>query len=397
MNIYVYEDQSAMNFDPISCTRATFDIRIGAETFLERIQSIFPDGEISLFVRDEMKDVTKEKHPVCAVNPNSVDKGLWLSGNIVWDKLDVEALVKENLTFFSGDAVVGANVSKSVGNEWLGQGGPIHMDPPTENKAEVKSVCCQYLWDIINQLPRTILTESRQCENRVDPSNYPDTVFINPDQVFVGDATIQPTALINAEKGPVIIDEGAMIHGQTYLEGPLYIGRNTMIKPFTQIKNSAIGPVCKIGGEISNVIIQGYTNKEHDGHLGDAFSGEWVTLGAGTQNSNLKNNYASVKVQIDGKSVDTGSLHVGCFIGDHVKTAIGTVMNTGTVIGTGSMIATNGFPPKTIRPFTWYVNGKHRKVMLDKFFETAYHVKERREQRLSETEKSLMKKLQNDR
>jgi hypothetical protein len=131
--------------------------------------------------------------------------------------------------------------------------------------------------------------------------------------------------------------------------------------------------------------------------LGDAFLGEWVNLGAGTINSNLKNNYVSVKVQINGKSVDTNSLHVGCFLGDHVKTAVGTVLNTGTVVGPGSMIATNGFPPKTIRPFTWYLNGTHKKVILDKFFKTTYHVKERRNKKLSEAEKALLEKIQNNR
>jgi hypothetical protein len=104
-----------------------------------------------------------------------------------------------------------------------------------------------------------------------------------------------------------------------------------------------------------------------------------------------------VKVQINGKSVDTNSLHVGCFLGDHVKTAVGTVLNTGTVVGPGSMIATNGFPPKTIRPFTWYVNGTHKKVILDKFFKTTYHVKERRNKKLSEAEKALLEKIQNNR
>jgi hypothetical protein len=122
-----------------------------------------------------------------------------------------------------------------------------------------------------------------------------------------------------------------------------------------------------------------------------------VNLGAGTINSNLKNNYTEVSVQINGKNVNTRSIHVGCFMGDHVKTAIGTVLNTGTLIGAGAMIATDGFPPKTIRPFTWYVNGRHRKVLLDKFLETAYHVKKRRGKSLSIAEKSLLKYLQNER
>ena len=122
-----------------------------------------------------------------------------------------------------------------------------------------------------------------------------------------------------------------------------------------------------------------------------------MNLGAGTINSNLKNNYANVFVQVNGKNVNSGSIHIGCFLGDHVKTAIGTVLNTGTLIGPCSMIANNGFPPRMVRPFTWFVNGQHRKVLLNKFFETAELVKRRRGEFLTDAEKSLFKILQNER
>ena len=111
MNIFVYEDLSAMNFDPISLTIATFDIRIGAETFLDRIQSIFPDSNISLIVRDELKNVTMERHPEFSVNPSSVKDGLWLLGNVIWDKVDMKSLLKANNVFYSDKKLVGANLS----------------------------------------------------------------------------------------------------------------------------------------------------------------------------------------------------------------------------------------------------------------------------------------------
>ena len=395
MNIYVYEDQSALSLDPISTTRATFDIRIGAETFLDRIKILFPDASISLFVREELATVTSEKHSGLTVNPDSVEDGLWLLGNVIWNGIDFKTLPNSETNFYTKDVMVGAFLSKANGMNWLAKKGPL---PATDSRTDINSIHCSYLWEILDQIPQTLLFESQQSSDHVNPSDFPSTVFMNPEQVFIGeDTVIQPTALINAEKGPVIIDSGVTIYGQTYFEGPLYIGKGSLVKPLTQIKNSVIGPMCKIGGELDTVIIQGYTNKVHDGHLGDAFLGAWINLGAGTQNSNLKNNYEPVKVQVNDKNVDTNSLHIGCFIGDHVKTAIGTLINTGTVIGAGAMIATNGFAPKTIRPFTWYVNGKHRKVMLDKFFETTYHVKKRRGKTQSEAENLLLEKLQNQR
>lgn len=396
MQIYIYEDQNAMDLDPLASTRASFDIRIGAGTFFDQIQYQFPDAAISLFVRDELAKVTAERHPDCTVNPESVTDGLWLLGNVIWHQDISELIQNENAVYYLNHKIVGANLSAEAGNGWLKKGGPVHSNP-FGNKMSVSATYCQYLWHILDQMPQSILSEAKNRGKPVTPSAFSNVSFMNKGQVFVGDAVIQPTALINAEKGPVIIEDGATIHGQTYLEGPLYIGKDTMVKPLTQIKNSVIGPSCKIGGEVDTVMIQGYTNKVHDGHLGDAVLGEWVNLGAGTINSNLKNNYAEVSVQVNGKNVNTGSIHVGCFMGDHVKTAIGTVLNTGTLIGAGAMMATDGFPPKTIRPFTWYVNGRHRKVLLDKFLETAYHVKKRRGKSLSNAEKSLLKYLQNER
>ena len=397
MNIYLYENHQAVNFDPIAKTRAAFDIRFGSETFIERVQSIFPNSNISLIVRPDLEEITQEKHRNKEVNPKTIKEGLWLLGNVIWDIDDLTLFVNQESTFYSGGNLVGVHLSKLMGENWMKNGGPLQCDPPTQKRVDVNSISCQYLWDILDQLPQSILTEFNQRANPIDPNNYPEVIFMNPDNVFIGESTIQPTTLINAENGPVIIEDGVLIQGQSYLEGPLYIGTKSVIKSHSHIKHSVIGPKCKIGGEVNTVIIQGFTNKVHDGYLGNAFLGEWINLGAGTINSNLKNNYTQVTVQINGKNVNTESLHIGCFLGDYVKTAIGTTINTGTVIGPAAMIVTDGFPPKTIRPFTWYVNGKHRIVLFDKFLETTQHVKERRGQNLTKIEISLLKNIRNSR
>ena len=250
------------------------------------------------------------------------------------------------------------------------------------------------MWNILSHIPNTLLYEFDDYKNNYKPSDYSGVELINPENIHIGkNVKIQPTTLINAENGPIIIDSAVNIYGQTYLEGPLYIGKNCLVKPLTQIKNSAFGPMCKLGGEIDTVIIQGYSNKVHEGHLGDSFLGEWVNLGSGTQNSNLKNNYSSVNLELNNKTVETNKIHIGTFIGDHTKTAVGTKLNSGSVIGLGSMIATYDFPPKLINPFTWYINGEKRKVILDKFLKTTYHSMARRDKALTELEIDLLKKL----
>lgn len=393
MNIYIFEDQKSLNFEPISLTRPVFDIRIGSETFLERIQSLFPDSDINLFVRKELEDLTKNMYPNFEVNPESVNEGLWLLGNVIWEPDNLSHLTKGNYIYYSKDNFVAANLTSNQGKQWLKNGGPTHTIPEAENKNNIEVGYCEFLWEIIENIPNTISYESTYFKN--SKSNLKDfsQLRIDTENIFAKKCSIQKSVFFDTSKGPILIENGAEINGPSYLQGPLYLGSNTIVEPLTKIKNSVIGPLCKIGGEIDTVIIQSNTNKVHEGHLGDAFLGEWVNLGAGTINSNLKNNYESVKVHINYQSVDTGKIHVGCFIGDHVKTAIGTLINSGTVIGPGTMIATDGFFPKTIKPFTWFVKGKHHKVDFEKFIKTAEIVKNRRGQKLLDIEKQLLKKI----
>ena len=393
MNIYVYEDDKTLDLSPLSSNRATFDIRIGSETFLDRIKKLFPNHSISLFVREELEAVTKEKHSELKVNPKEIDDGIWLVGNVIWEKNDFMILPDKETLFYNNNNLIGAFLSKDSSDDWIKNK---RSTPKIEKKSELKSNYCPYLWDILSQIPKTLLYESEEFKKGIQPSTFEGVEFLNSDNIFIGDnVKIQPSVLMNAENGPIIIEADTTIYGQTYLEGPLYIGKRSLVKPLTQIKNSAFGPMCKLGGEIDTVIIQGYSNKVHEGHLGDSFVGEWVNLGSGTQNSNLKNNYSFVEVELNNKKIETNKTHIGTFIGDYTKTAIGTKLNSGSVIGLGSMIATYGFPSKLIDPFTWYINGEKRKVILDKFFNTTYHCMNRRNKRLSESEIDLLKKLYN--
>ena len=393
MNIYVFEDQKSLNFEPLSLTRPVFDIRIGSETFLERIQFLFPNSDITIFVRKDLEEITRDKYPNFNVNPESVDDGLWLLGNVIWEQDDLSNLTEENSIYYYKTNFVAANLNSDQGNQWLRDGGPINLIPEVKNKNSIEVSFCKYLWEIIERIPITISYDLNFFE--CDLSFMEDVVQkkTNTENIFAQECLIEEGVFFDTSEGPILIDTNAEIRGPSYLKGPLYIGSGTYVEPLTQIKKSVIGPSCKIGGEIDSVIIQGYTNKVHEGHLGDSFLGEWINLGAGTINSNLKNNYESVKVQINDQSVDTGEIHLGCFIGDHVKTAIGTLINSGTVLGPCTMIATDGFFPKTIKPFTWFVKGKHREVLFEKFIKTAEIVKSRRGEKLLVSEKQLLKKI----
>jgi len=170
---------------------------------------------------------------------------------------------------------------------------------------------------------------------------------------------VHPMVVLDAANGPIYIDEGAEIHPFTRIEGPCYIGKKSILLGCKCREGNSIGPVCRIGGEVEESIIHGYSNKYHDGFLGHAYVGEWVNLGALTTNSDLKNDYTNVSVILDGRRpIDTGSTKVGSLIGDHTKTSIGTLLNTGAFVGAMAILAATGKPlPKYIPSFAWFIDG----------------------------------------
>ena len=166
-------------------------------------------------------------------------------------------------------------------------------------------------------------------------------------------ARVWPGAVISTETGPVMIERGAEVRPGSFIEGPCWVGPGTVIDGAKVRPGCSFGPFCRIGGEVEQSVFQGFSNKHHDGFIGHSFVGEWANLGALTTNSDLKNGYYPVKVTIRGKRVNTGLLKVGCFIGDHAKTAIGTLLNTGAVVGASANWFESGLSPKEIPAFAW--------------------------------------------
>jgi UDP-N-acetylglucosamine diphosphorylase/glucosamine-1-phosphate N-acetyltransferase len=205
-------------------------------------------------------------------------------------------------------------------------------------------------------------------------------------------AKIKPGVVLDAEDGPIFIDEGATIMANASLQGPLYVGRNSTIKMGAKIyEGTSIGPVCKVGGEVEESIFHAYSNKQHDGFLGHSYLGEWVNLGADTNNSDLKNNYGTVRVRIDGKTIDSGLLFVGLFMGDHAKSGINTMFNTGTVVGVMSNVFGADYPDKFIPSFTWGGAASGETYACDKALEVARRVMARRNRELTKAQESVLR------
>ena len=222
-------------------------------------------------------------------------------------------------------------------------------------------------------------------------------VAIEGDDVLVhASARVDAFAVLDSTHGPVIVDREAHIGAHAVLQGPLYVGPGTIVAPGALLKaRTVIGPRCRAAGEIGATLIQGESNKAHDGHLGDAIVGRWVNLGAGTVNSNLLNTYGevSMRVEPDAPIERTGRQFMGCLIGDHVKTAIGTRIMTGTTLGTGSMVACSVPPPTSTPRFSWLTDDGAKVHRLDRFLATAETVLKRRGETLHPGERIELEAL----
>jgi len=391
MNIYFIEDNTARNFDPISLSRPIMAIRCGQKTFLEWNRSQLPkDSNIILIVRKELEDITKELYSEFAVNPDSLKDGYWVKSTAVLTRDEWDSLIdKKSVICKNGEIIAGYIAHGAVLD---GDGITIQFEQKSElQQREMVNPLPHYLWEILPLAHHLQENHLSKIKQKIIAGNF---TVIQEENVSVDtSAEILPNVVLDASQGPITIEKGVKIYPFCYVQGPAHIGSDSVLSPFTQFMHSYCGPMCKLGGEIHNTIIQGFSNKVHDGHLGDSFLGEWVNLGAGTTNSNLKNNYKVVSVVTNGNVINTGTLFAGSYIGDHSKTAIGTLLNTGTVIGPGCNIISSTFPPKVIRPFTWYINGKHRQTQFDKFTETAKTSMRRRGKTFSSVQEKIFARI----
>jgi carbonic anhydrase/acetyltransferase-like protein (isoleucine patch superfamily) len=185
------------------------------------------------------------------------------------------------------------------------------------------------------------------------------TIVLGPRERIAARGAVEPGVVFDVRNGAVVIEPGAEVRSGTRLEGPCWIGAGARIVGGF-VRGSVIGPACVVRGEVSASIFVGYGNKAHDGFVGHSIVGHWANLGAGTTTSNLKNTYGPVRLHVAGEQIETGRTFLGSLIGDHAKTAIGTMLATGTVIGAGANVFGVAQVPKYVPPFAWGVNGKER-------------------------------------
>ncbi len=390
------------NFYPMALSHPIWELRCGFSSLGKKLIDKVGTNDVAYFVADYMADSYRAKveGPVndssvlngddlfivdprvkaesfdVAANPDKIgsEVGLDEQGNLLYARIAKDDLVefsKDNINTFIAEAKAKLPNVKSTLSTW------------------------QYIWDLIlNNAEQITLDFAAAGQYGIEGTlEQPNAIRGSKKDVYIAPgAMVHPMVVIDAEHGPVYIDEDAEIHPFTRIEGPCYIGKKTILLGAKCHEGNSIGPFCRIGGEVEESIIQGYSNKYHDGFLGHAYVGEWVNLGAFTTNSDLKNDYSTVSVMLDGRrAIDTGSVKVGSLIGDHVKTSIGTLFNTGSYVGPMALIMGTGKPlPKFIPSFAWFIEGIVTKGFgKGKLYETAKVAMSRRNCQWTETEQNM--------
>lgn len=382
MNCILFDDNSWENLLPLTFTRPLGNMRCGILTIADKWQMIY-NAKVSYLT----KDYLAQKFPIIIGEQNILINGALLPDTALIDHI---ASLKEGQILTSNGIILAASLNKEQ----------------TEAFANNKTEALQHLeytstytkisypWDIFTFNDKAIRDDFQLLtKGRSSAALNETNRCMGEENIFVEEGASVNCAIINATTGPVYIGRDAEIMEGSIVRGPLAMCEHSALKMGAKVYGATtIGPYSKVGGELSNSVIFGYSNKAHDGFLGNAVLGEWCNLGADTNNSNLKNNYALVKVwnYPQERFINTGLQFCGLIMGDHSKSGINTMFNTGTVVGVSANIFGAGFPRNLIPSFSW---GGPQGLMVyttSKAFEVAGQVYKRRGLDFTQTEKDIL-------
>jgi UDP-N-acetylglucosamine diphosphorylase/glucosamine-1-phosphate N-acetyltransferase len=376
------------NFYPLSLGRPLSELRCGMSSLADKLIAKIKPESIAYFVPDYMAEVYRDqvKEPVNDTAALTGDDIILVDPLVKAESFNIPSKGPGEVGLGADGRILYARINKDVVKLLASDDIETFI---TSAKAKLPNVACNipawnYTWDLVLANSELITAEFAAAGRNGFEGSLEEPVAVRGsrrDVYMAPGVKVHPMVTIDAENGPVYIDERAEIHPFTRIEGPCYIGKDSILLGAKCREGNSIGPCCRIGGEVEESIIHGYSNKYHDGFLGHSYVGEWVNLGALTTNSDLKNDYSNVSVMLDGRrAINTGSTKVGSLIGDHSKTSIGTLLNTGSYVGAMAIIMATGKPlPKHIPSFAWFIEGIVTKGFgKGRLYETAKTVMSRR-------------------
>lgn len=387
MTLFLVEDERARRWSPFAESRPIGELRFGDCLLRERVERHFAAPCAGYLEAPELAGFDEPGAPSGAAPELAPPEGalLWLSraaparGSA---SMNSGAPGGEVRRWVMAGRLVGIAVQPGAPLSEAGAllGSPAEVE---ESAEEVAGWLLEWPWNLVDHNAEALTSDllgrldGEASRGELTPQGA-SRLGDGPVSLGAG-AEIGPGLVLDTRGGPIRLDDGVRVDGPGRLVGPLHLGAGSLVFGGHLSRLSA-GPVCKLRGEIDTAVLTGFVNKAHDGYLGHALTGRWVNLGALTTNSDLKNDYGPVRVELPDGTLDTGLKKVGAFLGDHVKTGIGTVLNTGAVVGVGSNVFGGGMPPKSLPPFSWAGGGQVVPFRWEKFLQVARIVTARRDQ-----------------
>ena len=379
--LILFDDLRARGWEPFALTRPAGELMFGAMKLVERAERALGLSCIGYLTGKHLADFQEHDAP-SAINAEKLSS----QGDLVYwcaraALTRVDALPDRSApaVYVLDDQPVGyfAPAGQRPDRAFLDN---LKIDDGSVAKVSVEGRLLEKIWDLIPEDGQQLsLDLSAEAATEGETENAPEDVHVIGEHALLLGAgvRIEPGSLFDLRDGPVSLRDGVEVYTGTRLVGPAVVGPHSRLLGGS-FKSITTGPFCYLRGEISESVILGYTNKAHDGYLGHSYVGRWVNLGAFTTNSDLKNNYHSVRVWTPLGVQDTGRAKLGCFLGDHVKTGIGLLLTTGTVVGAGSNLFGGVMPPRHVPPFSWGAGGDLTEHRLADFLDTASKAMARR-------------------
>ena len=387
MNYVLFDGAESANLLPFTHTRAVADIRCGILTMRERWERVL-NVATQVLTREYLQPVYGYEAAGSPVFINAAGVGTArLAGEI--------AMLQAGAVLVCNEEVIAARPAGDV-DGLAGLQNAIALSTPVSSSADV--LLLRNNWDIFALNDKVLSWDFAMITGGRTSALIPPGVTVSGhDSLFIEQgAKVYPGCIINAATGPVYIAKDAEVLEGAIMRGPVAVCDHAVVKMGAKVYGATtIGPGCKVGGELNNVVFFANSNKSHDGYLGNAVIGEWCNLGADTNCSNLKNDYGTVKVwhEASGSEISSGLTFCGLMMGDHSKCGINTMFNTGTVVGVSCNIFGGGFPAKFIPSFSWGGSDGFVDYRLDKAIEAANRMMGRRGKALSGAEEDSWRHL----
>jgi UDP-N-acetylglucosamine diphosphorylase/glucosamine-1-phosphate N-acetyltransferase len=377
MNYILFDGENREALLPFTYTRPVADLRIGILTIREKWE-LYLGATTTTVTEDYLSD----KYPMVEMEENVMINASYTPSEVLVTQIKN---LKENQAVFDGDTMV---AFFSLEDQ------EIDIDELEVFQIEGTVLKVERTWDIFSKNGAAIKADFKLLtEERTSAPIPENTVAFNPEAIFIEEGAKLPLCVLNATDGPIYIGKNAEIMEGSLVRGPFALCEGSTLKMGAKIYGpTTVGPHSKVGGEVNNSVFFGYSNKGHDGFLGNSVIGEWCNLGANTNNSNLKNNYAEVRIWSyeTENFAKTGLQFCGLMMGDHSKCGINTMFNTGTVVGVSANIFGSGFTRNFIPSFSWGGAKGFTTYLTSKAFEVAQVVMLRRGIELSEQESAIL-------